>query len=159
VDDPKVYFYQLAVDVCGSLINEDQYLDSVVSAEDIEDFRGVCQIRLYNYPQPVLVVYAMGEEECSEEDFKEKAPLAELTQIRAALPELNLEELGCYVACGGDGDEEDEDSLDDDDAHVCSRGYHYALVVQVVPSYWQHAEDNMLSTAARELAKLVWDVT
>lgn len=152
--DSKTYFYHLAMDVQGSLQEERLYNDSVVHADDLLEYRGMCQLDLYEWPEPVLVLYAKGCE-FSETDPGAEPP-SELTTLREGLAACGLVELSCYLQ----HDSTNDDDVDEEGEPVYRLDYDYALVVQLAPTTENDSLTRAVgfSRATGKVAKLFWSL-
>lgn len=126
--DTKEYLRHLAMDTLSCHTSDQSHFDSLVFAEDISDPCGLCELSLDNWPVPVFVLYRKYEE-VFDADPGESHP-KDLTDLRAAIADLGLEELACQFYCD-DIDDLYNDWDDVDEEHRYARQYSYALVVQV----------------------------
>jgi hypothetical protein len=166
----------LAVDIvnchkvdCGNFVYDPLIDDPLVDESDVHECRGLREVSLENWPQPVFVVYETAFQ--THDIDVDASTCKQLTRVRQAIKELGLEELAGYEyedKRNHSYEEVDDDYLSevrqhkhtseevDDDYFYYEWEYKCAVVLQVPLSLDQRERQARHRKVASELAKLVW---
>lgn len=168
--DTTKQFHGLAVDIVNCHKYDcDEHFDPHVEEKDVPDCRGLREVSIDDWPQPVFVVYETANKTLYID--VDASTRKQLTHVRQAIEELGLEELACFEyesKHNHDYDKVDDEYLanmrknkhnyeDIDEDHLYYEWeYKYAVVLQVPLSLDPRERDARHRKAASELAKLVW---
>jgi hypothetical protein len=135
-EDPKKFFRQFALDLLANAHGDGLGPERVIDPDDISTLRGICQVDLDAWPNPVLIAFSVADivwcddPSIDAQEAAEERELEVLAGLRKDLETIGLEELAC--------------------CDLTPTGF--ALVAQLANP------KHDLKKAARELTKLLWDL-